>query len=111
MKTTRTSLLPLDTLAGLSDELEKIAYSLSPEQKEKAKKWAKRTAIIAAATGVAGGLVSAAPALAVGVRPHWDTLSPSQKKWIAGGLAGMAYLGHQYATGRVAEESNKEEKK
>lgn len=97
MKTTPTSSLPTATLAAFSDELEKIA--LSDENKKKAKRWVKNTAIVAGGYGAghaAGMLAEKAVTHAFGEK--FKKLQPATKMKLVGPALGLATAGSAAAS-------------
>lgn len=105
MATSRTSLLSSATLAGLSDELWKIAEDAS--KKGKLKKLLKSTALIA---GGAGAGVGASMLLEAFVRknfPGWKHLSPTTRQRILAPVIAGGTLASHAALSSLAEERSK----
>lgn len=107
MATTRTSSLPTATLVGFRTELEKI----SSDRSEKAKKWLKGTAAVAAGTGLGtGAYMLGERAVSKKLGRRWRSLQPNTRRAVAGGAAGLATIGGMMLTQRLAREKQKHER-
>jgi len=110
MATTRTfSLLSEATLAGLCDELEKIAEA-DKSRGEKLKGWLKNTALITAGAG-AGTAATMVVDKIVGDKlgPAWQNTDAKTKMLIIGPLIGISTLGAVVASRKLLEERRKRE--
>jgi hypothetical protein len=109
--TTLTSSLPSATVAGLFDELVKIGEAVppAPEQsrKDKVKKWAKNTAILA--TGAGAGMAASMAAdrwFSNQLGQKWQNMDSKTKRFIVGPALGWLWSGSTQVDGREAEEGS-----
>lgn len=110
MATTQTSSLPTATLVAFRDELEKISAS-GAEKRERAKKWLKGTAAVAAGTGLGtGAYMLGERAVSKKLGRRWSSLQPGTRRAVAGGAAGLATVGGMMLAQRMAKEKQKHER-
>lgn len=99
------------TLAGFLSELEKISEAHpGPERRERVKRWLKGTAAVAVGTGLGtGAYMLGEKAVSNKLGRRWSSLSPSTRRTIAGGAAGLATVGGMMLAQRLAREKQKHE--
>jgi hypothetical protein len=98
------------TLAGFSTELVKISADKT-EKREKAKKWLKGSAAVAAGTGLGtGAYMLGEKAISKKLGKRWSSLAPATRRTVAGGAAGLATVGGMMLAQRLAREKQKHER-
>ena len=108
MVTSTTSQLSGVTLVALLDELEKIAEAQNPTNKEKAIRWIKGTAQIAAGAGMGAALTTIANKyIDRKAIPLLRSLDPSVQRMIIAPLAAVAAIGTAVAAQKLMEERNR----
>ena len=105
MKTYQTSLFSSATLAGLSDELSKIAEDLS--KKEKLKKWVKSSLLAAGGSGAGLGAAMLADEFARRNFTGWNRLPSMTRVRILIPLVGLGTIGGAVLARHLGQERSK----